>query len=180
MEIERNYEYPDLPPGTIYKADVQCRHQFNVTDENVTVCSKLEEICSQLWCYVDGGCVTQLRAAAPGTSCGKHKWCSEQKCVPMEDKPKPVDGGWGNWTDWSGCSRTCGAGVAIKIRECDNPAPASGGSFCIGERTRYKTCNTEPCPLEEPTFRAMQCAKFNNKTFREKSYKWLPYFDTRK
>ncbi|XP_055689829.1 A disintegrin and metalloproteinase with thrombospondin motifs 7 [Lutzomyia longipalpis] len=177
-ELEEKYEYPDLPPGAMYNADLQCRLQFNTTDETVRVCSQMDEICSQLWCQVDNSCITQLRAAAPGTTCGKHKWCQEQKCVLMEDLPRPVDGGWGNWSDWTECSTTCGAGVSIQMRECNNPHPSNGGTFCIGERTRYKTCNLDPCPDNEPSFRAVQCSKFNNETFRGKNYTWLPFFDT--
>lgn len=64
--------YPDLPAGAMYNADLQCRLQFNTTDETVKVCSKMHEICSQLWCTVNDECVTQLRPAAPGTNCGKH------------------------------------------------------------------------------------------------------------
>lgn len=70
-EIEE-YSFPELPPGAMYKADLQCRYQFNSTDEEIKVCSKLEEICSQLWCSVNGVCTTLLRPAAPGTKCGKH------------------------------------------------------------------------------------------------------------
>lgn len=169
-----------LPPGAMYKANQQCRFQFNTTDETVKVCSRVDEICSQLWCEIDNHCVTQLKAAAPGTNCGHHKWCQEQKCVPMYDSPpKAVDGGWGNWTQWSECSRSCGSGISIQSRVCDNPLPAHGGSFCIGKRTMYKTCNTDPCPVGEPSFRATQCTRYNNETFRGKTYTWLPYFDTR-
>lgn len=57
----------------MYNADLQCRLQFNETDEMVHVCSKLDEICSRLWCLVNDVCTTQLRPAAPGTHCGKHK-----------------------------------------------------------------------------------------------------------
>lgn len=176
---EEAYDYPELPPGTMYNANLQCRLQFNSTDESVTVCSQMDEICSHLWCLVDNTCTTQLKAAAPGTHCGKHKWCREQKCVLMEDPPRAVPGDWGNWTEWSECSRTCGSGISIQSRVCDNPPPANGGMFCIGERTRYKTCNTDPCPPNEPSFRAVQCSKYDNETFRGQNYTWLPYFDTR-
>lgn len=64
--------YPDLPAGAMYNADLQCRLQFNTTDESVKVCSKIYEICTQLWCNVNDECVTQLRPAAEGTNCGKH------------------------------------------------------------------------------------------------------------
>lgn len=121
-----------------------------------------------------------MRPAASGTHCGKHKWCQEKKCVPIEDLPSPVDGGWGNWSEYSECTRTCGAGVSVQKRYCDHPQPAHGGSFCVGERMRYKICNIEPCLFDEPTFRAEQCSKYDNEPFRGQKYKWLPYFDRRK
>lgn len=58
--------------------------------------------------------------------------------------------------------------------------PENEGAFCVGERIRYKVCNLDPCPEDEPSFRAQQCSKFNNETYRDKKYKWLPYFDSRK
>lgn len=173
------YSYPDLPPGALYNADLQCRLQFNSTDESIEVCSQPNEICSQLWCLVDGNCNTLLRPAAPGTRCDKHHWCQNKECVPIDEVPTPVDGGWGNWSDYSECSRSCDAGVSVQTRLCDNPPPAHGGSFCTGERTRYKICNIDPCPGKDINFRAEQCTKFNNETFRDKIYTWLPYFDVR-
>lgn len=178
----------------MYNADLQCRQQFNVTDEDLKVCSQLEEICSQLWCSLNGTCTTLLRPAAPGTHCAHHKvsrlvtleaaenklvqqWCQDQKCVEIMDLPAPVDGGWGNWSDWGVCSRSCGAGVSMQTRECDHPTPANGGSFCIGERARYKTCNIDPCPEDEPSFRAQQCSKQNSKVIKGQQYTWLPFLD---
>jgi hypothetical protein len=58
----------------MYNADLQCRLQFNAT-EDTKVCSQLSEICSQLWCSLNGTCTTLLRPAAPGTNCGHHKVC---------------------------------------------------------------------------------------------------------
>lgn len=68
-----NLEINLLFIGAMYNADLQCRLQFNQTNDSIQVCSKLDEICSQLWCLVNDVCVTQLRPAAPGTNCGKHK-----------------------------------------------------------------------------------------------------------
>lgn len=172
------FTYPELPPGAMYNADLQCKLQFNTTEDAVRVCSKSDEICTQLWCMVDDVCVTQLRPAAPGTHCGKHKWCQNQKCIPIEEQPAPVDGGWGNWNEWSECSRECGGGVSMQSRQCDHPTPENGGAFCIGERVRYRTCNTDACEEDQPSFRAQQCAKFNDETYRGKKYDWLPYFDS--
>lgn len=139
-ESKDQYEYPELPPGALYNAELQCRLQYNLSDENVSSCSSLNEICSQLWCRVNGECVTNMRPTAPGTNCGKRKWCQNGECVPMEEIT-PLNGGWGNWSEWSNCSRTCGGGVSTQNRECNNPIPANGGLFCIGERRRYILSN---------------------------------------
>ncbi|XP_066252226.1 A disintegrin and metalloproteinase with thrombospondin motifs 7 [Euwallacea similis] len=174
QEIEE-YQYPHLPAGAMYNANYQCRLQFGVPDAKV--CTQLDEICSRLWCTVNDSCITLLRPAAPGTSCGKHKWCQDQKCVPIMDPPVAIDGGWGEWSSWSECSRTCGSGVSLMSRECDHPTPTAGGKFCVGERKRYRICNTDPCPEGQPTFRALQCSSYNNKTYEGKKYEWQPYFD---
>ncbi|XP_032687122.1 A disintegrin and metalloproteinase with thrombospondin motifs 7-like isoform X2 [Odontomachus brunneus] len=172
---DNDYAYPDLPPGAMYNAEHQCRLQFGVKE--AAVCTPLQEICSKLWCIVDGTCSTMLHPAAPGTHCGKHMWCQNQECVPIVDRPRHIDGGWGEWGSWSECSRTCGAGVSIVERKCDHPEPAHGGKFCIGERRRYKICNTQPCPEGEPSFRAIQCSNYDGKEYTGKNYTWLPYFD---
>lgn len=93
------------------------------------------------------------------------------------ESPAPIKGGWGDWGSWSECSRTCGAGVSIMERECDHPRPTAGGGFCVGERRRYRMCNIDPCPEDQPTFRAVQCSSFNNRTYEGKKYTWVPYFD---
>lgn len=51
--------------------------------------------------------------------------------MSVEELPAPVDGGWGYWSSWGECSRTCGAGVSIQTRDCDHPTPANGGEFSI-------------------------------------------------
>jgi len=108
------------------------------------------------------------------------QWCQNQECVPIVDRPRHIDGGWGEWGSWSDCSRTCGAGVSIVERKCDHPEPAHGGKFCIGERRRYKICNTQPCPEGAPSFRAVQCSNYDGKEYKGKNYTWLPYFDQSK
>lgn len=36
--------------------------------------------------------------------------------------PGPINGGWSAWdTSFSECSRSCGGGVKVKHRYCDNP-----------------------------------------------------------
>lgn len=61
----------------------------------------------------------------------------------MGDRPQLIDGEWGEWGPWSDCTRTCGAGLASSARFCDNPPPAHGGKYCVGERRRYRVCNLD-------------------------------------
>ena len=75
-----------------------------------------------------------------------HKqWCNRGKCIAFGTLPESKDGGWGEWSHWSVCSRTCGVGAASSYRTCNNPMPENGGSYCIGRRKRYQTCNTQVC-----------------------------------
>lgn len=50
-----------------------------------------------------------------------HQWCFRGECVAVGHQPAIVNGGWGSWSEWSTCSRTCGAGVQSAHRDCDNP-----------------------------------------------------------
>ncbi|XP_052633699.1 A disintegrin and metalloproteinase with thrombospondin motifs 6 isoform X6 [Harpia harpyja] len=53
--------------------------------------------------------------------------------------------------------------------------PSGGGKYCLGERKRYRSCNTDPCPSGARDFREKQCADFDNMPFRGKYYNWKPY-----
>lgn len=58
-----------------------------------------------------------------------------------------VNGGFTNWTFWSGCSATCGDGVMTRTRDCTHPPPSSGGADCIGKRLDVQDCQTNiSCP----------------------------------
>ena len=57
-----------------------------------------------------------------------------------------VDGRWGKWGAYGDCSRSCGGGVQLAKRECDNPVPENGGKYCYGLRIKYRSCNLNPCP----------------------------------
>lgn len=57
-----------------------------------------------------------------------------------------VDGRWGKWGPFGSCSRTCGGGVQLSKRECNNPVPSNGGKYCQGVRVKYRSCNLNRCP----------------------------------
>ncbi|XP_078346313.1 uncharacterized protein LOC144631689 isoform X2 [Oculina patagonica] len=75
----------------------------------------------------------------PSTSSRK---CNENSC--------PIDGGYGNWNEWSTCSVSCGGGRRARSRQCDNPTPQHGGKGCseLGPSTQTEECNTNDCPRD--------------------------------
>ena len=58
-----------------------------------------------------------------------------------------VNGAWGAWTLWSGCSHTCGGGYRSRTRQCNSPAPSNGGSNCNGIPFDIGSCNSAICLL---------------------------------
>ncbi|MEJ1275647.1 hypothetical protein NN561_006544 [Cricetulus griseus] len=173
---KRDFLYPAVAPGQVYDADEQCRFQYGATSRQC----KYGEVCRELWCLSKSNrCVTNSIPAAEGTLCQtgniEKGWCYQGDCVPFGTWPQSIDGGWGSWSLWGECSRTCGGGVSSSLRHCDSPAPSGGGKYCLGERKRYRSCNTDPCPLGSRDFREKQCADFDNMPFRGKHYNWKPY-----
>ncbi|XP_034038901.1 A disintegrin and metalloproteinase with thrombospondin motifs 7 isoform X2 [Thalassophryne amazonica] len=156
-------------PGVVYTAAHQCQLQYG---SGSLLCDDTDNVCSTLWCTVGTTCHSKLDGAVDGTSCGEDKWCVSGECVSVGHHFESVPGSWGSWTEWSSCSRSCGAGVQTSQRDCDNPRPKHRGRYCLGERRRYRICNTTPCALEHPTFRDIQCSHFNSVPYKEKFYKW--------
>ena len=63
----------------------------------------------------------------------RERACAKKPCAKFA-----VDGGW---SEWGGCTRTCGAGL-IK-RACDSPKPRWGGKACAGKS--FEFCSTKAC-----------------------------------
>ncbi|XP_056594756.1 SCO-spondin [Triplophysa dalaica] len=68
--------------------------------------------------------------------------CSENSC--------PVDGGWCEWSDWTPCSKTCGAEWVTRYRSCACPEPRSGGASCPDQQEEHAGLGVQiqrqPCP----------------------------------
>lgn len=60
-----------------------------------------------------------------------------------------VDGGFGLWSSWTACSKTCGTGSQSRSRPCNNPTPTGGGQNCTGDSSQAKSCKIKSCPGEE-------------------------------
>lgn len=185
-------------PGEMFTASKQCQLSYGT---NWNICSFMLEsnqtysACNQLWCGIyddnnntdSNGCVSLHMPWADGTPCtmvgNPHEhWCQRRECVPRNPHALlKVAGGWGEWSPYTMCSRTCGGGVTSTKRECNSPTPVNGGMYCLGERIRYKSCNTEACPPGEPDFRTQQCSSFNSNNFNiigiAHDVQWLPKYD---
>ena len=57
-----------------------------------------------------------------------------------------VNGGYTDFGSWSECSAECGEGTQTRSRTCTNPAPANGGSDCVGEASQTRPCKERDCP----------------------------------
>uniref|UniRef100_A0A8B9PCX4 ADAM metallopeptidase with thrombospondin type 1 motif 12 n=1 Tax=Apteryx owenii TaxID=8824 RepID=A0A8B9PCX4_APTOW len=166
---------PVIAPGVIYDVHHQCQLQYG---SNATFCEDVDNLCQTLWCSVKGSCRSKLDAAVDGTRCGENKWCFSGECITVGKTPEAVHGGWGVWSSWSHCTRTCGAGVQSAERPCNNPEPQFGGDYCTGERKRYRMCNISPCHKSMPTFRQMQCSEFDTVPYQNEFYHWVPVYNT--
>ena len=107
--------------------------------------------------------------------------CFNGACSSLSRRPQVVDGQWSPWSQYGVCSRTCGGGVQFSERRCDSPVPANGGTYCLGDKTRVKSCNWEECGNEETTdFRAQQCASHNGRVPRPLTVRgpteWVPKY----
>ena len=88
--------------------------------------------------------------------------CRDRSC----DNPPPRHGGrecegeklvvtnctqhgqWTGWSEWSGCSQTCGIGLKRRQRRCGNPEPMYGGRVCIGPDLEEQYCEDLPTCAE--------------------------------
>ncbi|KAL4609176.1 A disintegrin and metalloproteinase with thrombospondin motifs 1 [Arapaima gigas] len=159
---------PRVLPGTVYNIERQCQLSFGKGSRH---CPDLGAACVALWCTVPSHpnqfmCQTKYSPWADGTPCGHNGHCLSGRCISNKQaahQQTPVNGRWGAWAPWGGCSRSCGGGVQYSRRDCDRPTPRNGGKYCTGRRTRYRSCSTQPCPGSTAlSFREEQCLAHNN------------------
>merc|ERR1712240_39658 len=79
---------------------------------------------------------------------GEHCVGNSTQSVACNTHPCPGDGNWGEWSQFTVCSKTCGTGVHSRYRECNNPPPKHGGAQCAGPSTESKSCNIQPCAVD--------------------------------
>uniref|UniRef100_A0A8B9V4X2 ADAM metallopeptidase with thrombospondin type 1 motif 13 n=1 Tax=Anas zonorhyncha TaxID=75864 RepID=A0A8B9V4X2_9AVES len=160
---------PGWKPGLYYGADEQCKIAFGSIATACTFADSNVDICKVLSCHVQPGdkssCTRLLVPLLDGTECGINKWCFKGRCSSLEElNPMAVvHGQWSSWSPFSSCSRSCGGGVVMRQRICNNPRPAFGGRECQGSSIQMEMCNTQACLTTQQDFMAEQCAATNLK-----------------
>ncbi|XP_033923530.1 A disintegrin and metalloproteinase with thrombospondin motifs 13 isoform X6 [Melopsittacus undulatus] len=160
---------PGWKPGLYYGADEQCKIAFGTVATVCTFADSNVDICEVLSCHVQpadkSSCTRLLVPLLDGTECGINKWCSKGQCSSLEElnPTAVVHGQWSGWSPFSSCSRSCGGGVVIRQRFCNNPRPAFGGQECRGASIQVEMCNTQACLMTQQDFMAEQCAATNLK-----------------
>uniref|UniRef100_H0V1Z5 ADAM metallopeptidase with thrombospondin type 1 motif 8 n=1 Tax=Cavia porcellus TaxID=10141 RepID=H0V1Z5_CAVPO len=180
--------FPTDLPGrrALYDLDQQCKQIFGPGYRHCPNTSA-QDTCAQLWCQKDGDegvCHTRNGSLhwADGTPCGPGLLCLDGSCLPEEEVERSkavVDGGWTQWGPWGECSRTCGGGIQFSYRECKNPQPQNGGKYCLGQRAKYQSCNTEECPPDGKSFREQQCEKYDAYNYTDLDgnlLQWVPKY----
>uniref|UniRef100_A0A8C1E6G0 ADAM metallopeptidase with thrombospondin type 1 motif 9 n=1 Tax=Cyprinus carpio carpio TaxID=630221 RepID=A0A8C1E6G0_CYPCA len=178
--VSRPYSLSQQLPGQIYSVNKQCELIFG---PGTQVCPYMTQ-CRRLWCTspegVQRGCRTQHMPWADGTECSPGKHCKHGLCIHKEHESVPVEGAWGVWSPFGTCSRTCGGGIKIAVRECNRPVPRNGGKYCVGRRMKFRSCNSEPCSKQKKDFREEQCANFDGRHFNinglPPNVRWVPKY----
>ena len=58
-----------------------------------------------------------------------------------------VDCVWGEYGNWSTCTKSCGGGEKTRSRQKAKEA-SNGGKKCQGTASEMDTCNKDPCPVD--------------------------------
>ncbi|KAF0287292.1 A disintegrin and metalloproteinase with thrombospondin motifs 3 [Amphibalanus amphitrite] len=132
----------------------QCQFEFG-PEYGPCRLRSVQRQCARLWCAPPGSSRCLSRRAPPldGTPCGAGHWCVHGHCRPVHRPPAaaaPAD--WASWGRWGTCSRSCGAGVQRRRRQC---LPAAGR--CAGDGEQVRLCPGLPRCWEEP--RAAFCRR---------------------
>lgn len=84
------------------------------------------------------------------TSCHqKSKPIKETLLTCIDKLSSLVNGGLSKWSNFGLCSKSCGGGVRMRHRECNNPVPRYGGAECDPDDLfETQSCGNMKCPAK--------------------------------
>jgi len=114
------------------------------------------ELMARVPCKLGGGTQGRTRVCDNPVPEFGGEDCTVDGSTDMEtqacnENPCPINGGWGDWTEWDECPVTCGGADQGRTRVCDNPAPQFGGDDCTVDGSLdsgTQRCNENPCPID--------------------------------
>ncbi|CAH1243211.1 HMCN1 [Branchiostoma lanceolatum] len=84
----------------------------------------------------------------PGSIPPYYCFCAATDYHGQQCQDQVLDGGWGEWGSWGSCSESCGLGLRVRQRSCDNPTATPGrGRGCAGLAEQKGQCNKTRCPF---------------------------------
>jgi len=85
----------------------------------------------------------------------KHDYCTgvdgaEAVYEFKSSSEENINGGLGEWLNWTACDKECGSGYRQRERNCDNPLPKGNGKDCtgLGNLTQTEACKVKECPVD--------------------------------
>ncbi|XP_014774988.1 A disintegrin and metalloproteinase with thrombospondin motifs 1 [Octopus bimaculoides] len=142
-----------LLPAMYESSDVLCQQRFGERFQYIPLYPA--HVCGIQSCAIllpgsDYGVLKVNNHGLDGLYCGQGKVCRfDMRCENLTETNLwvpilVVSGGWSEWSPYTDCSRSCGAGVRISTRRCDNPRPVNT-EWCKGQSIRGQLCNVQPC-----------------------------------
>ena len=102
-------------------------------------CTDVNE-CANSPCGTGGTCTNLENAYSCSCASGYDGGGTNTPCTCTA-----INGGWSDWSAWSGCSVSCGGGTQTRARTCTNPSTNVCGAACSGSTSESQSCNTQSC-----------------------------------
>ncbi|XP_012921253.1 A disintegrin and metalloproteinase with thrombospondin motifs 10 isoform X1 [Heterocephalus glaber] len=183
----QDFVYPTVAPGQAYDADEQCRFQHGVKSrglQRALVPEQEQPVHHQQHPGRRGGATSGFVSpsargrkawTAPGAR-GPHGATAAGRAAAACPPPVATATAPGQSSDRAQESATRPQLSPHLAPVSTAPSrPTIGGKYCLGERRRHRSCNTEDCLPGSQDFREMQCSEFNSVPFRGKFYSWKAY-----
>eukprot|EP00441_Pelagodinium_beii_P048005 CAMPEP_0197624826 /NCGR_PEP_ID=MMETSP1338-20131121/4350_1 /TAXON_ID=43686 ORGANISM="Pelagodinium beii, Strain RCC1491" /NCGR_SAMPLE_ID=MMETSP1338 /ASSEMBLY_ACC=CAM_ASM_000754 /LENGTH=1716 /DNA_ID=CAMNT_0043195061 /DNA_START=154 /DNA_END=5304 /DNA_ORIENTATION=+ len=98
-------------------------------------------------CGNDGAHIRHRGIRTESKNNGKECDVDRNATKPCDLGPCPVDCVWGEWDQWSRCSKSCNGGTTTRKR-VEKVSMKNGGKICLGSPTEDSVCKAQGCPVD--------------------------------